>query len=942
MHDSPVFGKIADFVARWAAPIVVTWLLAAAGLFAAAPPQEQLILSHSGPIIPANTQAGDTLKRMGEAFGESSSNNTTVIIVEKNSPFTNADRAFRSQLMQRLKSDTQHVQSALDTWSDPQLSLLSESPDKQVALAQLQLAGNVGTPQAFESVKAVQKTIEAIAPPTGITLYATGLSQAAVDQVSSLLRDVLVVGVVSVFLVGALLLAVYRSLLVAVLPLITVGVAAGAGSAVVGFLTQADLVPTSMLTNAVMLALMLGAGTDYSIFFIGRYQEGRRSGLAVEEAFHASYRGVAPVVLASGATVAGALCIMQFAQLNLLRSVGLPCAVGIVFTVAAAVTVTPAVLLVGARRFGLFEPRKTITSAKSWRRMGIRIARWPKPIFAATFIALVAFMLAIPGGSYNYDELQFVPENMPSAAGLVAAQQHFPLGQMYPDMLLIEAPHDLRNSADIAVVEKAAQRLNQMPDVKSVQWITRPLGTPLNQASLTYSVGLAGSLASQNSIVLTERSRQLRQLTDNLASMTATMEDLQQQIKTAQEGAQQLDAVAAPIQNGLRQLGTNVQTLKPIIEPVRASVAAQDNCGADPLCAGAQSAVANFDGINKLAADTQQLLRTSTTVSGSLAKSAQALPLMLQSITQMHDMAASTNSAFSQLNTQVDTLTAFMQDIGKSGVGTGDYFYFPARLLSDPRFTPYLHLLFSEDGTTTRIIVIGKSSSFGVSGQQRARELAREMNTALKGTPLEGSVVSVAGPGALMGDVHTILTRDEKIVLIGAITVIFTVVILLLRSVVATAVVIGSVLLSFGSTLGLSLVIWQHILGVQLHWSTPVAVFAILVSVGADYNLLIASRFKEEMGAGIRTGIIRAIAGTGGVVTTAGMVFATTMFAMLGASLLNVAQMGSTIGIGLVIDTFIVRTFTVPTLAVILGKKFWWPQDQRPLHRRSPQRAGSG
>ncbi|QCH25470.1 RND family transporter [Mycobacteroides salmoniphilum] len=940
MHDSPVFARIATLIDRFAIPIVGIWMFGAVGLFAAAPSVEQLILTHSSPIIPTSTQSGQALKRMGEAFDESSSNNTTVIIVEKGTPFSDADRAFRAQLMQRLRSDARHVQSALDMWSDPQLSQLSESPDKQVALAQVQLEGDVGSPMAFESVKAVQTLLDAIPKPAGITVYATGLSQAAVDQVGSLLHDVLVVGVVSVFLVGALLLLVYRSLLVAILPFLSVGAAVGVASAVVGLLTEADLLPTSMLTNAVMLALMLGAGTDYSIFFIGRYQEGRRNGLSVDEAFRASYRGVAPVVLASGATVAGALSCMNLTQLEMLRSLGLPCAVGILFTVASAVTVTPAVLLIGARRFGLFEPKKTASSAKFWRRMGVRIARWPKPIFAGTFVLLILFMLVIPTASYNYDELQFVPKNMPSAAGLMAAEKHFPLGQMYPDMVLIQAPHDLRNSADIAVLEKSAQRLNQMPDVTSVQWLTRPLGVPLDQASLTYSVGLAGSLAAQNSVLLTERSRQLRHLTDNLASTIATIDGLREQLQAAQQGAQRLAAISVPIQNGLKQLKDGMRALGPVIEPVRTSVDSQQNCADDVLCAGARSALSNFDSISSLASNVQQLLRTSNSLSGSVVKSAQALPVMLESMTQMHEMATSTNAVLSQLASQVDTVTAVMQDIGRSSAGTGDYFYFPARLLSDPRFTPYLHLLFSKDGTTTRMIVAGKSSSYSTEGQKRARELAVQMKIALKGTPLEGSVVSVAGPGALMGDMHTILNRDEKIVLVGALTVILTVVILLLRSVVATFVVIGSVLLSFGSTMGISLVIWQHVLGVQLHWSIPVAVFAILVSVGADYNLLIASRFREEMGAGIKTGVIRSVAGTGGVVTTAGMVFAMTMFAMLGSSLINVAQVGSTIGIGLVIDTFIVRTFTVPTIAVILGRSFWWPLPFSALTRIHHSEAG--
>jgi RND superfamily putative drug exporter len=100
----------------------------------------------------------------------------------------------------------------------------------------------------------------------------------------------------------------------------------------------------------------------------------------------------------------------------------------------------------------------------------------------------------------------------------------------------------------------------------------------------------------------------------------------------------------------------------------------------------------------------------------------------------------------------------------------------------------------------------------------------------------------------------------------------------------------------------------------------------ILLAVGADYNLLLVSRFKEEIHAGLKTGYIRAMAGTGGVVTAAGLVFAVTMASMLGSSLRVIAQMGSTIAIGLLLDTLIVRTLLMPSIATLLGRWFWWPQ----------------
>jgi len=110
----------------------------------------------------------------------------------------------------------------------------------------------------------------------------------------------------------------------------------------------------------------------------------------------------------------------------------------------------------------------------------------------------------------------------------------------------------------------------------------------------------------------------------------------------------------------------------------------------------------------------------------------------------------------------------------------------------------------------------------------------------------------------------------------------------------------------------------------------------ILLAVGSDYNLLLVSRFREEIHAGLKTGYIRSMAGTGAVVTSAGLVFAFTMGAMLGSDLTVLGQFGSTVCIGLLLDTLIVRSFVVPCILRILGPWFWWPTlvRSRPLPQR--------
>ena len=103
----------------------------------------------------------------------------------------------------------------------------------------------------------------------------------------------------------------------------------------------------------------------------------------------------------------------------------------------------------------------------------------------------------------------------------------------------------------------------------------------------------------------------------------------------------------------------------------------------------------------------------------------------------------------------------------------------------------------------------------------------------------------------------------------------------------------------------------------------------ILLAVGSDYNLLLVSRFKEEIHAGINTGIIRSMGGTGSVVTSAGLVFAFTMMSMVVSDLRVVGQVGTTIGLGLLFDTLVIRSFMTPSIAALLGRWFWWPQRVR-------------
>ena len=120
--------------------------------------------------------------------------------------------------------------------------------------------------------------------------------------------------------------------------------------------------------------------------------------------------------------------------------------------------------------------------------------------------------------------------------------------------------------------------------------------------------------------------------------------------------------------------------------------------------------------------------------------------------------------------------------------------------------------------------------------------------------------------------------------------------------------------------------IWQHILGIPLHWMVMPMAIIVLLAVGSDYNLLLVSRLREEIPGGLNTAIIRTMGGTGSVVTAAGLVFAFTMATMAISDLKVIAQVGTTIAIGLLFDTLVIRSFMTPSIAALLGRWFWWPQ----------------
>jgi RND superfamily putative drug exporter len=290
------------------------------------------------------------------------------------------------------------------------------------------------------------------------------------------------------------------------------------------------------------------------------------------------------------------------------------------------------------------------------------------------------------------------------------------------------------------------------------------------------------------------------------------------------------------------------------------------------------------------------------------------------------------HSSFSGLVTQMERMTDTASAMGQAfdSSKNGDFFYLPPEAFDNPDFQRGLKLFLSPDGKAARFIITHDTNPATPEGISAVDPELKAAHEAVKGTPLTNAKFSLAGTAAVYNDIQTGARYDILIVGVAAVTLIFVVMLIITRALVAALTIVGTVLLSLGAAFGLTVLVWEHILGLDLNWIAPVFGVIILLAVGSDYNLLLVSRFQEEMGAGLKTGIIRSMGSTGSVVTAAGLVFAFTMMSMVASDLRSIGQAGSTIGLGLLFDTLIVRSLMTPSTAALLGRWFWWPQRVRP------------
>jgi RND superfamily putative drug exporter len=928
-HTAPPF--VARTIRRFSVPIILAWLAIAFIVGAGVPSLEQVEKERSVSLTPSDAPAFKAAKRLGEDFQESDSGSVAMIVLEGQHPLGDDAHRYYDRLIRQLKDDPKHVPHIQDFWGDPLTASAAQSADGKAAYVQVDLAGNQGTTVGNESTAAVRDIVGRMPPPAGVKAYVTGPAAIVADMNNSGQKTVMLITAVSLAVIFTMLLLVYRSVITVILLLLMVGIELQVARGIVAFLGDHQLVGLTTYAVNLLVSVGIAAGTDYGIFFTGRYQEARQAGEDRETAYYTTYRGVAKVVLASGLTIAGAIFCLSFTRLPFFQPLGVPGAVGIAVAVAVALTLVPAVLAVGSR-FGLFDPKRMIRF-RGWHRIGTAIVRWPLPILVATLAVALIGLLTLPGYKPSYNDQNYIRKDIPANLGYAAAQRHFPQSAMSsPGILLVEADHDLRNPADFLVLNKLAKGVFAVPGIARVQAVTRPTGDPIEHTSIPFMLSMGQASQLQTLGFQKQRMNDMLKEANELAKTINTMQRMYGLMQQLTATTHHLVGETRDVQAITNELRDHIADFEDFWRPIRSYFYWEKHCYDIPICWSLRSIFDSLDGVDEISDKLGDLVTDLDQLDVLMPQLLTEFPPMIATMQSTRTMMLTMHSTMSGIFDQMEDSSGNSTAMGKAfdASKNDDSFYLPSDIFKNKDFQRVMKVFLSPDGKAVRMLITQRGDPASPEGIKQVDAIKTAAEEALKGTPLEDAKVYLTGTAAMVKDLVDGSKYDLLIAGVAALCLIFIIMVIVTRSFIAALVIVGTVLLSLGASFGLSVLVWQDLVGIQIHWVVLAMSVIVLLAVGSDYNLLLVSRMKEEIGAGINTGIIRAMSGTGKVVTNAGLVFAFTMMSMVVSDLVTIGQVGTTIGMGLLFDTLVVRAFMTPATAALLGRWFWWPQQVRP------------
>lgn len=653
---------------------LIAWVLILIISVFALPNITELTNAHSDITLPSNVES-NVAQSIENNWGAKKKNTYAIALVfnKEHGKLTDADKQAINNTLDKFTNDKSKygIKDTLLPDSNIATRKKLQSKDGTTWVAQFNVS------KKGRTVEQVYNQMNRDVKTQGLRTYVTGADVLQHDFSASIQEGIKKTEAITVVFIFIVLIIVFKSPIVPLISLLTVGVSFLTSFSIVTNLVEHANFPFSNFTQVFMVIVLFGIGTDYNILLYDKFKEDLGKGMDKYKAMHDALRNAGKTILYSGSSILIGFTALSLAKFSIYRSaVGV--AVGVAVLLVVLLTLNPFFMAVLGKK--MFWPVKKFTGEsddKLWHGISASTLKHPIIYLAVLAVVTVPFMLMY-SGHLNYDDTDEIADSVPSKQGLLVVQKHFSKGMAEPSYLYIQSKHRLDNEENLKLIDQLTRQLQQSKDVSFATSVTQPYGQPIDMLYVNNQLNTVNDGVDQARSGLGKLSKgankvanganRLRDGADQLQDGTGQLQSGAQQLvggtSRLQNGAQQLQSGATRLQSGSGQLVSGADRLRSGAGQLQSGAvrlqtgAGRLESGTHALQSGASSLVSGANrlknGANSLQSGTQQMVNQLQQLSSQL--STQLSGSNKQQLAQLQTALPQINSGIQQLNQQVSGL----------------------------------------------------------------------------------------------------------------------------------------------------------------------------------------------------------------------------------------------------------------------------------------------
>ena len=944
----------------------IAWVLILIISVVALPDVTGLTREHSNISLPQDVQS-EVAQSIQNDWGPKQKNTYQIAVVfnKKNGKLTADDKNAINDTIDRIKENQDKYGIKMVLAPDDNIATKKQlqSKDKTTWILQVNVA------KKHAPINEVEQELTKAVKTAGIRTYVTGadvLQNAFSNSIQEGIKKTEVITIVFIFIV---LVIVFKSPIVPLISLLTVGVSFITAFSIVTNLVKYQNFPFSNFTQVFMIIVLFGIGTDYNILLYDKFKENLGNGLDRYGAMKDALKVAGKTILYSGSSILIGFSALSLAKFSIYQSaVGV--AVGVAILLVVLLTLNPFFMAVLGEK--MFWPVKKFTGEhedKLWH--GISKSTMAHPIIYLVVLAVVVTPFALMySGHLNYDDTDEIDNATPAKAGMLVVEKHFSKGMAEPSTLYIKSDHRLDNEADLRLLDQLTRQIQSSGDVSLVTSVTQPYGERIDQLYVNNQLNTVNKGVDQARAGLSKLSKASKQLStgaSQLASGTSQLQNGTGQLQSGtgqlQSGAGQLQGGAGRLQSGTQQMTSGLNQLNsqlaagsqgiasaqantkaaleksykanlaqsmnsiPGLTPQQ-KMAAMQAAGAalEKSWAQASASMPNVSGqmgqlqsgVGRLASASGQLSSGASTLNGGIGQLNSSLGQLNSSVGQLNSSVGKLNSGAGQLADNTPKLTSGLDEVN-SGLGQGgayltglasssaaDSFYIPKEFIKNDMFQTSVKNYLSPDKKSAMIMIVFSSNPSSAKATKKAQDLSLMAKKSLAGTRLDKATIAMGGESSNIADIKDIANKDFIRTAAIMLIGIGIALIFVTRSLLQPLYILGTLLIAYFCSLSITEWVVKATMGKDmLTWNTPFFGFILLIALGVDYSIFLMTRYRAIEGGKPSARMLKACGIIGTVVVSAAIILGGTFAALIPSGIPTLIEVALTVIIGLIILVFI-------------------------------------